>query len=54
MGSKFSGKDLIKLGYPQNNTVNIALGLIHRYRKKEKKERVLEEAKEVLLSPEKD
>lgn len=53
MGSKFSGKDLIKLGYPQNNTVNIALGLIHRYRKKEKKERVLEEAKEVLLSPEK-
>lgn len=53
MGSKFSGKDLIKLGYPKNNTVNIALGLIHRYRKKEKKERVLQEAKEVLLSPEK-
>lgn len=53
MGSKFSGKDLIKLGYPKNNTVNIALGLIHRYRKKEKKERVLQEAKEVLLSPDK-
>lgn len=53
MGSKFSGKDLIKLGYPKNNTVNIALGLIHRYRKKEKKERALQEVKEVLLSPEK-
>lgn len=53
MGSKLSGKDLIKLGFPQNNVVNIALGQIHRYRKREKKERVLQEAKEVLLSPDK-
>jgi tRNA-splicing ligase RtcB len=53
MGSKLSGKDLIKLGFPQNNVVNIALGQIHRYRKREKKERILLEAKEVLLAPEK-
>lgn len=53
MGSKLSGKDLIKLGFPQNNVVNIALGLIHRYRKREKKERILVEVKEVLVSPEK-
>ncbi len=39
------------MGFPQNNTVNIALGQIHRYRKREKKERILLEAKDVLLSP---
>ena len=52
MGSKLSGKDLIKLGFPQNNVVNIALGQIHRYRKREKKEKILVEAKEVLIAPE--
>lgn len=53
MGNKLSGKDLIKLGFPKNNSINIALGQINRYRKREKKERILEEAKDVLLSPEK-
>ncbi len=53
MGSKLSGRDLIKLGFPKNNAVNIALGQIHRYRKKEKKSTILEEAKQVLLAPEK-
>ncbi len=53
MGKKLKGRDLIKLGFPQNNSINIALGQINRYRKKEKKERILEEAKEVLLNPEK-
>lgn len=53
MGNKLSGRDLIKLGFPQNNSINIALGQIHRYRKKEKKSVILEEAKEVLLHPEK-
>ncbi len=53
MGNKLKGKDLIKLGFPKNNSVNIALGQINRYRKREKKERILEEAKEVLLNPEK-
>lgn len=53
MGNKLSGKDLIKLGFPKNNAINIALGQINRYRKKEKKERILLEAKQVLLEPEK-
>lgn len=53
MGNKLSGKDLIKLGFPKNNSINIALGQINRFRKKEKKETVLSEAKEVLLYPEK-
>ena len=52
MGAKLKGKDLIKLGFPKNNSVNIALGLLNRYRKKEKKERILLEAKEVLKNPE--
>ncbi|MCY1489661.1 RNA-splicing ligase RtcB [compost metagenome] len=53
MGNKLSGKDLIKLGFPKNNSINIALGQINRYRKKEKKESILAEAKEVLLYPDK-
>lgn len=52
MGKKLSGRDLIKLGFPKNNSINIALGQISRYRKKEKKAKILEEAKEVLLYPE--
>lgn len=51
MGKKLKGKDLIQLGFPQNNSVNIALGQINRYRK-EKKEHILEEAKQVLQHPE--
>ena len=38
MGNKISGKDFIKLGFPKNNSINIAIGQIHRYRKKEKKQ----------------
>mgnify|MGYP003616273903 FL=1 len=53
MGNKISGKDFIKLGFPKNNSINIAIGQIHRYRKKEKKQTILNEAKEVLLEPEK-
>lgn len=53
MGNKLSGRDLIKLGFPKNNAINIALGQISRYRKKEKKDSILNEAKEVLLHPEK-
>jgi len=53
MGNKLSGKDLIKLGFPKNNSINIALGQINRYRKREKKESILTEAKDVLLHPEK-
>jgi tRNA-splicing ligase RtcB (3'-phosphate/5'-hydroxy nucleic acid ligase) len=53
MGNKLTGKDLIKLGFPKNNAINIALGQINRYRKKDKKDHILKEAKEVLLNPEK-
>jgi tRNA-splicing ligase RtcB (3'-phosphate/5'-hydroxy nucleic acid ligase) len=53
MGNKLTGKDLIKLGFPKNNAINIALGQINRYRKKDKKDHILNEAKEVLLNPEK-
>lgn len=53
MGSKLSGKDLIKLGFPKTNAINIALGQITRYRKREKKDHILIEAKEVLLDPQK-
>ncbi|MDG1332881.1 MAG: RtcB family protein [Crocinitomicaceae bacterium] len=52
MGKKLKGKDLIKLGFPQNNSVNIALGQINRYRKKETKQRNLDAAKLVLVNPE--
>ncbi len=52
MGNKLKGKDLIKLGFPQNNTINITLGQISRYRKRVKKERILQEAKNVLQNPE--
>jgi tRNA-splicing ligase RtcB len=53
MKNKISGKDLIGIGLPQNNSINIALGTITRYRKKEKKEAVLNEVKEVFLNPQK-
>ena len=53
MGSKIKGRDLIQLGFPKNNSVNIALGLISQYRKKEKKDAILREAKQVLSEPEK-
>lgn len=52
MGKKLKGKDLMNIGYPQNNTVNVALGQINRYRKKFTKEQNLAAAKKVLSQPE--
>ena len=52
MGKKLSGKDLIKLGFPKNNSINVTLGQINRYKKRVKKEQILAEAKKVLLHPE--
>ena len=52
MGNKLKGRDFIKLGFPKNNSINIALGQINRYRRREKKETILAEAKQVLLEPE--
>jgi len=51
MGNKIKGKDLLKIGYPNNNSINIAMGQISRYGKKEKKERLLSDAKLVLDAP---
>jgi tRNA-splicing ligase RtcB (3'-phosphate/5'-hydroxy nucleic acid ligase) len=51
MKTKISGKDLINLGFPQNNSVNIALGIITRYRRKDTKDAILDEVKEVLMYP---
>jgi tRNA-splicing ligase RtcB (3'-phosphate/5'-hydroxy nucleic acid ligase) len=51
MKAKISGRDLINLGFPQNNSVNIALGLMSRYYKKESKELILTEAASVLNNP---
>ncbi|MEH6306244.1 RtcB family protein [Olivibacter sp. CPCC 100613] len=51
MGKKLSGRDLIHMGFPKNNSVNIALGQIQRYKKKDTKERILKEAKEILVAP---
>lgn len=52
MGKKLSGKDLIKLGFPKNNSINITLGQINRYHKRKKKAQILIDAKKVLLHPE--
>lgn len=52
MGSKISGKDLLKAGFPSTNALNIALGIISRYKKKDPKDTVLKEAQQVLLHPE--
>jgi len=52
MGKKLSGRDLIKLGFPKNNSINVTLGQINRYKKKRKKAQILEEAKKVLQNPE--
>lgn len=51
MGRKLSGKDFIQIGFPQNNTINIALGQVNRYKKKETKNNILAEAKLVLQNP---
>jgi len=52
MGKKLSGKDLIKLGFPKNNSINITLGIINRYQKRRKKSLILADAKQVLQNPE--
>lgn len=51
MKNKLKGRDLIGIGFPKNNSVNIALGVINRYRKREKKTRQLEEVALVLKDP---
>lgn len=50
MGNKISGKDFIKIGFPKNNSINIAIGQIHRYRKKKRNKRLLTKQKKFYLS----
>lgn len=50
MGKKIKGKDLVNLGFPQNNTINIALGQISRYRKKCDKQKLLNELSDVIAN----
>ena len=52
MGKKINGKDLVKLGFPQDNTINIALGLISKHRKKYTKERLLKELEYIVKQKE--
>ena len=52
MGKKLSGRDLIKLGFPKNNSINVTLGQLNRYQKKRKKAQILADAKKVLENPE--
>lgn len=49
---KISGKDLIKLGYPEGRAIGMAINVIHQHFKKEKKEKVLAMLKDVLENPE--
>lgn len=49
---KISGKDLIKLGYPEGRAIGMAINVVHQHFKKEKKEKVLAMLKDVLENPE--
>lgn len=48
---KLRGKDLRKLGYPQNKVIGIALGIMHRYYKHSKQAEALELLKNILSAP---
>lgn len=49
---KISGKDLKKIGYPQGRAIGMAINMVHRHFKNEKKEKMLGLLKEVLLNQE--
>lgn len=45
---KISGKELIKLGYPEGRAIGMAINVVHQHFKKEKKEKVLAMLKDLL------
>ncbi len=49
---KISGKELIKLGYPEGRAIGMAINVVHQHFKKEKKEKVLTMLQAVLENPE--
>lgn len=51
MGNKLNGRDLIKLGFPNDTAIQKVLGYVGRNRRHEKKEILLAEAKSVLQQP---
>ncbi len=51
MGKKLKGKDLIQIGFPDNNNINRTLGKINKHLKRSTKEALLTEASAVLRDP---
>lgn len=49
---KISGKELLKLGYPEGRAIGMAINVVHQHFKKEKKEKVMALLKAVLDNPE--
>ncbi len=49
---KISGKELIKLGYPEGRAIGMAINVVHQHFKKEKKEKVMAILQAVLENPE--
>lgn len=49
---KISGKELLKIGYPEGRAIGMAINVVHQHFKKEKKEKVLEILQDVLENPE--
>ena len=49
---KISGKELIKLGYPEGRAIGMAINVVHQHFKKEKKEKVMAMLQAVLENPE--
>lgn len=52
MKNKFNRKTLTELGLQDNKTISIALGIIHRYKKKSSFETVCSEIQNVMTKPE--
>ncbi|MDY8138752.1 RtcB family protein [Aquimarina sp. 2201CG5-10] len=50
---KLRGKDLIAIGYPQGKIISIAIDIMLRHYKRERKDKVLQRLKTVLKNPDK-
>jgi tRNA-splicing ligase RtcB (3'-phosphate/5'-hydroxy nucleic acid ligase) len=49
---KISGKELIRMGYPEGRAIGMAINVVHQHFKKEKKQKVLSLLQAVLENPE--
>lgn len=50
---KLRGKDLIAIGYPQGKVISIAIDVMLRHYKRERKDKVIQRLKTILATPEK-